>query len=195
MAAQSVRSSVAFARPNRRYGSIRKRHASCVCPSVMTGTQTPERHPAKPPSAKGRLLHDHRALQQLLTQLTSALEDGDPVDIGDVWTQFERRLRDHIDTEERCLFPLVAVAHRADVEGLSLEHQRIRAALGELGNLVDLHALRKASVDELILYLLQHAAHEERTLYQWLEDDTAPPQGLLAMLARRAGAQPSGPDE
>jgi hypothetical protein len=40
--------------------------------------------------------------------------------------------------------------------------------LGELGNLVDLHALRKASVDELLLYLLQHAAREERTLYQWV---------------------------
>ena len=160
----------------------------------MADMQTHIPHPGKARGVKSRLLHEHRAFDQLLTQLTSALEGGDPVDIGEVWTQFERRLRDHVDTEERYLFPLVASTHRTEIDGLRLEHQRIRCALGELGNLVDLHALRKASVDELLLYLLQHAAREERTLYQWVEDDTTPQRGLHAMFARHTTPEP-GPDE
>jgi hemerythrin-like domain-containing protein len=135
----------------------------------MTDTQTHATHRATTRGVKSRLLHEHRALEQRLTQLTSALDGGDPLDIGEVWTQFERRLRDHIDSEERYLFPLVAPAHSTEVEGLRLEHQHIRCALGELGTLVDLHALRKTSVEELIVYLLQHAAREEHTLYEWVD--------------------------
>ena len=101
----------------------------------MADTQTHAPHPTKTRAAKSRLLDDHRALEQLLTQLTSALEAGDSADIGEVWTQFEQNLRDHIDTEERFLFPLVASEHRGEIEELRREHQHIRCALGELGNL------------------------------------------------------------
>jgi len=144
----------------------------------MAHTQMHATQPATTRGVKSRLLHEHRALERRLTQLTSALEGGDPVDVGEVWTQFERGLRDHIDSEERCLFPLVASAHWTEVEALRLEHQHIRCALGELGTLVDLHALRKASVDELVLYLLQHATREEHSLYEWLDDNSTAQRGL-----------------
>ena len=121
-------------------------------------------------AAKARLLDQHRALEERLTQLTSAVEAGDAADIAEVWTQFERHLRDHIETEERCLFPLVASAHRDAIEELRREHQLIGCALAELGTLLDLHALRKASVDELLLYLLQHAAREEQSVYGWVDE-------------------------
>jgi len=152
----------------------------------MADTHTHATQPTTTRGVKSRLLQDHLVLEQRLTQLTSALEGGDPVDIGEVWTQFERSLRDHIDSEERCLFPLVASAHWAEVEELRLEHQRIRCALGELGTLVDLHALRKASVDELIVHLRQHAAREERTLYEWADDNMTAQRGRQVTSARRA---------
>lgn len=152
----------------------------------MADTQTHASSSATPHTAKSLLLQDHHALAQHLTQLTCALEGGDPGDVAEVWTQFERSLRDHIDTEERCLFPLVASAHRTEIEQLRLEHQRIRCAMGELGVAVDLHALRKASVDELVLYLLAHAAREEHSLYQWVDDMPTAQRGIQAMFTRRA---------
>jgi hypothetical protein len=150
---------------------------------IMAETQA-HAHSTKAGALKSRLLDDHHALRELLIQLNCALEAGDPSDIGEVWAQFERNLRDHLDNEERCLFPLVASAHRREVEGLRLQHQHIRCALGELGMLVELHALRKASVDELIQYLIEHASSEEHSLYEWLDDSALAPAGLLSMFAR-----------
>jgi len=152
----------------------------------MAETETQVSAATATPGAKSRMLQDHLALQQLLTQLTCALEGGDAEDIAETWTRFELGLRDHIDSEERCLFPLVASTHRSEVEALRLEHQRIRCALAELSTLVDLHALRKGSVDELFLYLFQHAAREEHSLYQWIDDNPTAQRGLHAMFARRA---------
>jgi len=135
----------------------------------MADTQAHGTQSARTLRTKTRLLRDHLALKQLLTQLTDALEGGDSAAIGEVWTQFERCLRDHIETEERCLFPLHAATRGTEgteIESLKFEHQHILRTLDELGNLVDLHALRKASVDELSRYLLKHAAGEECSLYR-----------------------------
>jgi len=136
---------------------------------------------------KGRLLNDHSALEELLGKLTSALEGSDnAAELCCLWTLFEQYLRDHLDTEERYLFPLVAATHRSEVEALRTEHQHIRSALSELGIAVDLHALRKASIDELIGYLHQHATREEHSLYNWTDHDPAARRGLRALFERRA---------
>jgi len=151
-------------------------------PRTMTDTQL---HAVSPTTrVKSRLLHGHHALQELSTRLNCALECDDSADIRDVWTQFERIVRDQIDTEERFIFPLVSSAHRSEVEELRLQHEHILCALGELGTLADLHALRKASVDELIQYLLEHSSREE--LYEWLGDHALIRGGSMAMFARRA---------
>lgn len=128
---------------------------------------------ARKTEIRARLLSDHRALEELLTQLTSAIEGVSPPALCEQWARFERGLRDHLDAEERCLFPLVASAHRNDIEALRAEHQHIRCALSELGFAVELHTLRKASVDELITYLQQHALREDYSLYQWLDESSA----------------------
>jgi len=134
---------------------------------------------------KARLLGDHRALEELLAQLTGAIEGANPPALCEQWTRFEQNLRDHLDTEERCLFPLVAAAHRNDIEELRAQHQHIRRALSELGLAVDLHTLRKASADELIVYLQRHALQEDQSLYQWLDESVAAQRGLRAMFERR----------
>lgn len=152
----------------------------------MTDTQTGASTPESPTEVKARLLSDHRGLEEFLGQLESAIEGADAPQLCEQWTRFELSLRDHLDTEERYLFPLVAATHRREVEALRAEHQHIRCALSELGVAVDLHTVRKASVDELIAYLKQHALREERSLYQWIDHDPAAHHGLRAMFARRS---------
>jgi len=132
------------------------------------------------------MLSDHRALEKLLARLESSLEGASGPELCEQWTRLELNLRDHLDTEERCLFPLVAVDHPKDIAELRAEHQHIRCALSELGVAVDLHTLRKASVDEFIAYLQRHAQREEHTLYQWLNHDLAAHRSLRAMFERRA---------
>ena len=101
---------------------------------------------------------------------TSTLNVGDrDAERGRLWTRFEPKLREHLKSEELCLFPLVARAHRSEVDELRNEHRRIRGALGVLGLRVELHALRKASSGELIDSLRQHANLEAHFLYAWIE--------------------------
>ena len=152
----------------------------------MAAHQTFASTPATITEVRARLLSDHRALEELLVQLTCAIEGANPPTLCEQWTRFEQNLRDHLDTEERFLFPLVAAAHRTDVEALRAEHQHIRRALSELGVKVDLHTLRKAEVDELIVYLQQHALREDGSLYHWLDDSAAAHRSLQGMLARRS---------
>jgi len=152
----------------------------------MPDPQSSAPAPATTTEIKARLLSDHRTLEQLLGQLSGAIDGANPPTLCEQWTRFEQSVRDHLDTEERFLFPLVASAHRSDIEVLRAEHQHIRCALSELGVAVDLHTLRKASVDELIVYLQQHALREDQSLYQWLEASVAAERGLRAMFERRA---------
>ena len=152
----------------------------------MPDPQASTSPPTTTTEVKARLLSDHRALAELLKQLTCALEGANPPTLAEQWARFEQNLRDHLDTEESCLFPLVASAHRDEIEQLRTEHQHIRRALSELGVAVELHTLRKASADELIVYLEQHALREDHSLYQWLDESVAAQRGLRAMFERRA---------
>ena len=137
---------------------------------------------------KQRLSADHAELAQQLQALARSVAANDPAcDLSQCWADFEASLRDHLDTEERVIFPVVASAHRAEVEELRSEHQLIRRTLTELGLAVELHTLRKAAVDELIAFLNQHAARESDSLYEWLEQSSpsGTQRGLRAMFERR----------
>jgi hemerythrin-like domain-containing protein len=140
---------------------------------------------------KRRLTDDHSELARQLQALARSVDANDPTcDLNQCLARFEGSLRDHLDTEERCIFPEVASAHRAEVEELRAEHRHIRNALTELGLAVELHTLRKASVDQLIAFLDRHAARENDSLYDWLEQASSPGprRGLLAMFERRQRA-------
>jgi hemerythrin-like domain-containing protein len=137
---------------------------------------------------KSRLLSDHQGLEHQLTLLGQAVAGDDaPAELCQAWTHFEASLRDHLDTEERYLFPLFATARREEVNALRREHQQIRNSLNELGVAAELHTLRKPAVDDLILFLRTHAAREDHSLYDWLEHtgDRTAERGLLAMFQRR----------
>ena len=137
---------------------------------------------------KSRLLADHAGLERQLTQLGQAVAGDDaPADLCQTWRHFEASLRDHLDTEERYLFPVFAATHREEVEALRREHRQIRNSLNELGIAAELHTLRKPAVDDVISFLRDHAAREDRSLYDWTagSGDATAQRGLLAMFERR----------
>jgi hemerythrin-like domain-containing protein len=148
---------------------------------------------------KQRLLDDHAELESRLRRLADSVDANDPCsELRNIWAGFESNLLDHLDTEERCFFPLVAREHRAEIEALRAEHQHIRSAVAELGVCVELHTLRKQTVTDLIEFLRRHSEHEGTSLYEWSErqSEGRALRSLFAMFERRAhreGSQPASP--
>lgn len=134
-------------------------------------------------SPETKLLEDHAEMERLLSLLAIAVEANDESqDLQCTWSQVERLILDHISTEEREFFGLVARAHRAEVEELRADHQHIRRALAELGMQVQLHSVRKPEVDALIAFLRHHSERENQTLYRWLAER---PDASFANVVRR----------
>ena len=141
------------------------------------------------PDLKAQLVADHAALEGILSKLANTLESNAPTpQLCDEWTRFEWSLRDHLDTEERLIFPILANADRGEVEALRKDHQHIRKALAELGVAVELHVLRKASVDELICFLHEHSQREERWAYRCVENHAASHRPMIGNVRHNAGA-------
>lgn len=137
---------------------------------------------------KTELLKDHEEIERLLGLLLRTVDSSDEgKDLPAIWRKVEALLLDHIRTEERQFFPLVARDHRAEIEELRLEHQHIRAALAELGVQVELHCVRKPEVDELVAFLRRHAERENHSLYHWLAErsDASMTNIVRYMLDRR----------
>lgn len=153
-------------------------------------------HPKWMPLAQGssfmvqlrqRLLDDHVELAKQLRRLADSVDANDSCsDLGQIWAGLESHLLDHLDAEERYLFPMAAREHRAEIEALRAEHQHIRRAVAELGVCVDLHTLRKAAIVDLIEFLQRHAEREDRSLYEWCERQSGGHgvTGLFAMFER-----------
>jgi len=139
---------------------------------------------------KQRLLDDHVELAKRLQRLADAVDANDPCsDLRQIWAGVESYLLAHMNAEERCLFPVVAREHRAEIEALRAQHQHIRHAVAELGVCIELHTLRKQPITELIEFLQRHSEREDRSLYEWCERQP----GLSAMFerhARREGLEP-----
>jgi hemerythrin-like domain-containing protein len=117
-----------------------------------------------------RLLHEHAWLEQALFDLACAAEGADPSELLHAWSELERGLLQHLDFEEREIFPLVVPFHAKAVDTLRDEHDRVRKLVTELGVRAELHTLRKDAIDDLVEALRRHAEHEDRTLYHWVEE-------------------------
>ena len=142
---------------------------------------------------KRQLMDDHGRMESLLQQFAQAVLSNDaPCDLQECYARFETSLQKHLDIEERCLFPIVEAKHCEQIEALRAEHQAIRAALSKLGMDLELHALRKPAVDELVSFLGEHADRENHSLYEWLESETneSSPGALMTALEPRAANAP-----
>ena len=141
---------------------------------------------------QAELLKDHAEMERLLSLLAQAVDaNDDNEELRCLWTKVEGMILDHIRTEEREFFAMVGKAHRAEVEELRADHRHIRASLSALGVEMDLHAVRKSEVDELILFLRGHAERENDTMYYWLSErpDNAMANIVHRLLLRRSGEE------
>jgi len=120
-------------------------------------------------SVAAQLTKDHQELHALLLCLAQDAKAPLPGTLEATWTTFEKRLLGHMETEERCLLPLIEVSDPAEFKRVRTEHARIRGLLTELGVAIELHTVREANISELIELLEAHAKHENTTLYHLAE--------------------------
>lgn len=120
------------------------------------------------PSVRRLMTEDHARMEAVFEELQQAVAAGvDVRTLGQLWTRFDRGLRAHLAAEEALLFPALVDAHPVEVAALLAEHEALRESLDELAVEVDLHVLRKATVDRLLERLRAHAAREDASVYPW----------------------------
>jgi hemerythrin-like domain-containing protein len=136
------------------------------------------------------LMADHLWLDEALVRLGFAAESGDAGELQHSWNELESGLTTHLELEERELFPLVEPFHPEGVRALRNDHELIKRRIADLGVEVDLHAVRKQTVDDLVETLRRHSEKEDRTLYHWLETNVPEDsrRHLLGLLARTVRA-------
>lgn len=101
-----------------------------------------------------------------MKRLGNAAEGADHAALCADWGAFERALRAHLELEERELFGPVQAIDAAAVEQARADHRRIREMLDELGLEVELHTVRKETIDRFLDLLRAHAAREDASLYR-----------------------------
>jgi len=136
---------------------------------------------------RDRLIADHRRLDELLKGMLSAVEADDRESIDATFTEFDSRLRTHLDAEERHLIPAFLHAEPRAARALLEEHKHIRARLMELGAAIDLHTLRAENARAFAGELRAHASHEDRFLYKWADEHIGDAErtSLIAALVDR----------
>lgn len=152
---------------------------------------------ARPPALlHDVLLADHRRLEGLLERLLAAFVANDNRQMSTLWTELERGLLAHMETEEAQLLGRLEGAFPFVAEAILRDHQRIRQQLAELGIAVDLHAIRLETARAFFDDLRAHSDREELLLYRWADDlldateRAAIVDGLRARLEAR-GRQPA----
>jgi hypothetical protein len=127
---------------------------------------------------------DHAQLDALAERLLDHAIAGDVEATRRVWRELERRLLDHMATEEEHLLPELERVDVAEVAALRGDHRRLRRLMAELGaaaGLVEEHSLR-----QFVQFLRLHATQEEQCLYAWADRHASP--GVKATVSDRIGA-------
>ena len=127
---------------------------------------------------------DHRGVEAALDVLLDAARRDDGVTLSVVWTEFERRLRGHMEGEEALLLPLFEAQHAEVAQRVRDDHATIRERLAKIGVLVDLHQVRLGQLLELQDLLKAHAEWEDRGIYEPAEQsrDSVPIQSFAQYL-------------
>lgn len=138
-------------------------------------------------SVRAALHQDHERLDALFEELLNRVHVNDAIAANAAWTAFDQGLVAHFDAEEAEVLPLFERHDPAEAAAIRAEHTKLRAVLVELGVMLELHALREATVEELIRLLRAHAAREEEALYRWADSDLpAEPRASLLDRIREA---------
>jgi hypothetical protein len=129
------------------------------------------------------LQEDHRHIDALLDPLIAAVRAGDREAEAQSWAPLEASVLAHLDVEEMFVFPALTEAHPKEVEGLLREHARLREQLGALGLAIDLHTVRRETVEGFCGALREHAAREEKLAYE--EAERRLPASLAGSIVER----------
>jgi hemerythrin-like domain-containing protein len=125
-----------------------------------------------PPSSlvRERFLGDHRALEELLKRVLAAFEANDRGAVATLWSEFEERLTNHLDAEDRHVIPRLFSSRPREARTLLEEHRHIRLRLSELRSGIALHVVRLETARGFIDELCAHSRHEEDVLYRWADE-------------------------
>lgn len=109
---------------------------------------------------------EHSRLEAAMTQLANSAEGADRAALTADWRRFERALIAHLELEEREILPAVEPREPQAVDLVRKDHAAIRALVDELGLEVELHTVRRETIDRFLALLRAHAAREDATLYR-----------------------------
>lgn len=135
-------------------------HGRCFLQRVTMKAQSN----SKP--AREQLLAEHRFLDEQYQALLEAARASDLQTLSTLWTGFERRLSAHMAGEERYILALLEPKHPQIVRSLREEHHKIRNLIAKIGVSTDLHAVRLRALEDLGELLRDHAAREDKSIYQ-----------------------------
>ncbi len=140
---------------------------------------------------RGRLVEDHRTIDDNLAQVANAANAGDFDLMDQALRRVEVHLRGHLDGEEKYLFGRFEKEHPVEIAELRAEHAQFLETLEKLEIDAELHALRRGRIDDFIAALRAHSQREDAKLYQWAEALPEPSKRLMSsfLLGLRARLQ------
>jgi len=127
------------------------------------------------------LADHHREVRRAYLALLTRADEDNCAELVASYRMFEKQVRRHIDAEEELMLSAYETAAPADAATIRAEHIELVRQLERTGIDVELHAVRRSSLQNLIGRIDANAAHADRTLYPWvhlhLQDDAR--RGLL----------------
>lgn len=120
-------------------------------------------------SLESMLAGDHHRLDRAFERIVTRAYGGDFQELEAEWSRFQNALLEHLDAEEKHVFPALAKDRPAEAQVLYDDHARIRVQLLQLGFDLDLHCLRADRVEEFVEALRAHAHREENVFYPWVD--------------------------
>ena len=152
----------------------------------MSSTQSSRAHKAKPgeriavepgktlASVEVFLREDHDLLATLAENILKQVAEGDRDDCARAISTLQKRLAEHLDTEERELIPSYAKHDPKDAARILDEHAAIRRTLANLDVETDLHLVRAEALRSFLVAIRAHAARENSGLYRFAVTATDP---------------------
>jgi hypothetical protein len=122
------------------------------------------------------LASSHLAIEAHLSDLVVALDGGcTPAQAASLWTEFDRRLIEHFDIEERTLLTDFLANRPREARVILEEHRYLRGRLAQLR--ASLATISAETARTFLDELSAHSHHEDKVLYRWAESRaSAPPR-------------------
>ncbi len=121
---------------------------------------------------KESLSNDHKDVFVTLYKIEEGLKNGE-LDL-DLFEEFERKLKDHIYTEETLVFPmlLTELDLRKEVSGFEMEHAAMWRLIDLINKEIDEKKFEKTLkyFDEIDRILKNHNEREEEYIYSKIEE-------------------------